>query len=59
MQRDHSLVQVKELSKGVESIVEVDWKNPEYAVKPFTINIFFINIKIILKSYEIFVCFVC
>lgn len=29
MQRDHSLVQVKELSKGVESIVEVDWKNPE------------------------------
>ncbi|XDV48645.1 hypothetical protein PO909_018032 [Leuciscus waleckii] len=29
MQRDHSLVQVKELSKGVESIVEVDWRNPE------------------------------
>lgn len=29
MQREHSLVQVKELSKGVESIVEVDWKNPE------------------------------
>ncbi|XP_051760089.1 eukaryotic translation initiation factor 2D-like isoform X1 [Ctenopharyngodon idella] len=29
MQRDHSLVQVKELSKGVESIVEVYWRNPE------------------------------
>lgn len=29
MQRDHSLVQVKELKKGVESIVEVDWRNPE------------------------------
>ncbi|XP_067269364.1 eukaryotic translation initiation factor 2D [Pseudorasbora parva] len=29
MQRDHSLIHVKELSKGVESIVEVDWKNPE------------------------------
>ncbi|XP_051965004.1 eukaryotic translation initiation factor 2D [Xyrauchen texanus] len=29
MQRDYSLVQVKELSKGVESIVEVDWKNPK------------------------------
>ncbi|XP_030640529.1 eukaryotic translation initiation factor 2D isoform X1 [Chanos chanos] len=29
MQKEHSLVQVKELSKGVESIVEVDWKNPE------------------------------
>ncbi|XP_048873255.1 eukaryotic translation initiation factor 2D isoform X3 [Brienomyrus brachyistius] len=29
MQQQHHLVQVKELSKGVESIVEVDWKNPE------------------------------
>uniref|UniRef100_A0A667XWW0 Eukaryotic translation initiation factor 2D n=1 Tax=Myripristis murdjan TaxID=586833 RepID=A0A667XWW0_9TELE len=29
MQQQHNLVQVKELSKGVESIVEVDWKNPE------------------------------
>ncbi|XP_056585734.1 eukaryotic translation initiation factor 2D isoform X2 [Triplophysa dalaica] len=29
MQRDHSLIQVKELKKGVESIVEVDWRNPE------------------------------
>ncbi|XP_043102065.1 eukaryotic translation initiation factor 2D [Puntigrus tetrazona] len=29
MQKDHSLIQVKELSKGVESIVEVDWRNPE------------------------------
>lgn len=29
MQRDHSLLQVKELSKGVESIVDVDWRNPE------------------------------
>ncbi|KAJ8257401.1 hypothetical protein GJAV_G00185210 [Gymnothorax javanicus] len=29
MQRQHHLLQVKELSKGVESIVEVDWKNPE------------------------------
>ncbi|KAJ8016133.1 hypothetical protein DPEC_G00004020 [Dallia pectoralis] len=29
MQQQHRLVKVKELSKGVESIVEVDWKNPE------------------------------
>uniref|UniRef100_A0A671KIT9 Eukaryotic translation initiation factor 2D n=1 Tax=Sinocyclocheilus anshuiensis TaxID=1608454 RepID=A0A671KIT9_9TELE len=29
MQKNHSLIQVKELSKGVESIVEVDWRNPE------------------------------
>lgn len=29
MQQKHSLVRVKELTKGVESIVEVDWKNPE------------------------------
>lgn len=24
------ILQVKELNKGVESIVEVDWKHPEY-----------------------------
>uniref|UniRef100_A0A3Q1CRM2 Eukaryotic translation initiation factor 2D n=1 Tax=Amphiprion ocellaris TaxID=80972 RepID=A0A3Q1CRM2_AMPOC len=29
MQQQHHLVRVKELTKGVESIVEVDWKNPE------------------------------
>ncbi|KAG7228210.1 hypothetical protein INR49_013373 [Caranx melampygus] len=29
MEQQHSLVRVKELTKGVESIVEVDWKNPE------------------------------
>lgn len=29
MQQQHSLIRVKELTKGVESIVEVDWKNPE------------------------------
>lgn len=29
MQKQHNLVRVKELSKGVESIVEVDWKNEE------------------------------
>lgn len=29
MQQEHSLIRVKELTKGVESIVEVDWKNPE------------------------------
>ncbi|XP_066500354.1 eukaryotic translation initiation factor 2D isoform X1 [Hoplias malabaricus] len=29
MQKEHSLVRVKELSKGVDSIVEVDWSNPE------------------------------
>ncbi|GAA6216376.1 eukaryotic translation initiation factor 2D [Lates japonicus] len=29
MQQQHNLVKVKELTKGVESIVEVDWKNPE------------------------------
>lgn len=29
MQKDHSLIHVKELSKGVESIVEVYWRNPE------------------------------
>ncbi|XP_073675194.1 eukaryotic translation initiation factor 2D [Garra rufa] len=28
MQKDHSLIQVKELTKGVDSIVEVDWRNP-------------------------------
>ncbi|XP_047238581.1 eukaryotic translation initiation factor 2D isoform X2 [Girardinichthys multiradiatus] len=29
MQQQYCLVQVKELTKGVESIVEVDWKNPQ------------------------------
>ncbi|XP_017264859.1 eukaryotic translation initiation factor 2D [Kryptolebias marmoratus] len=29
MQQQHNLVTVKELTKGVESIVEVDWKNPQ------------------------------
>ncbi|XP_028265867.1 eukaryotic translation initiation factor 2D [Parambassis ranga] len=29
MQQQYNVVQVKELTKGVESIVEVDWKNPE------------------------------
>ncbi|XP_032377817.1 eukaryotic translation initiation factor 2D [Etheostoma spectabile] len=29
MQKQHNLVRVKELAKGVESIVEVDWKNSE------------------------------
>nr|XP_020485100.1 eukaryotic translation initiation factor 2D [Labrus bergylta] len=29
MQQKHNLVRVKELTKGVESIVEVDWKNRE------------------------------
>uniref|UniRef100_A0A1A8EIN3 Eukaryotic translation initiation factor 2D n=1 Tax=Nothobranchius kadleci TaxID=1051664 RepID=A0A1A8EIN3_NOTKA len=29
MQQQHNVVQVKELTKGVESIVEVDWKNPQ------------------------------
>ncbi|XP_034028575.1 eukaryotic translation initiation factor 2D [Thalassophryne amazonica] len=29
MQQQHSLLQVKELTKGVESIVEVNWKNPQ------------------------------
>ncbi|XP_040911562.1 eukaryotic translation initiation factor 2D [Toxotes jaculatrix] len=29
MQQQHNLVRVKELTRGVESIVEVDWKNPE------------------------------
>nr|XP_046253557.1 eukaryotic translation initiation factor 2D isoform X2 [Scatophagus argus] len=29
MQQQHNLVRVKELAKGVESIVEVDWKNEE------------------------------
>ncbi|KAM9350372.1 eukaryotic translation initiation factor 2D [Symphorus nematophorus] len=29
MQQQHNLVRVKELTKGVESIVEVDWKNQE------------------------------
>lgn len=35
MQQQHNLVRVKELTKGVESIVEVDWKNPE--LRSFTI----------------------
>lgn len=29
MQQQHNIVRVKELTKGVESIVEVDWKNQE------------------------------
>ncbi|XP_013871812.1 eukaryotic translation initiation factor 2D [Austrofundulus limnaeus] len=29
MQQQHNLVRVKEITKGVESIVEVDWKNPQ------------------------------
>ncbi|KAK7884893.1 hypothetical protein WMY93_028016 [Mugilogobius chulae] len=29
MQQQHNLIRVKELTKGVESIVEVDWKNSE------------------------------
>lgn len=29
MQQQYNLVRIKELTKGVESIVEVDWKNPE------------------------------
>uniref|UniRef100_A0A8C2X638 Eukaryotic translation initiation factor 2D n=1 Tax=Cyclopterus lumpus TaxID=8103 RepID=A0A8C2X638_CYCLU len=29
MQKQHNLVRVRELTKGVESIVEVDWKNRE------------------------------
>ncbi|KAL6119125.1 eif2d [Pungitius sinensis] len=29
MQKQHNLVRVKELTKGVESIVEVDWNNQE------------------------------
>uniref|UniRef100_A0A3B1J275 Eukaryotic translation initiation factor 2D n=1 Tax=Astyanax mexicanus TaxID=7994 RepID=A0A3B1J275_ASTMX len=35
MQKEHSLVQVKELSKGVDSIVEVDWKNS--AIRSFCV----------------------
>uniref|UniRef100_A0A7N8Y774 Eukaryotic translation initiation factor 2D n=1 Tax=Mastacembelus armatus TaxID=205130 RepID=A0A7N8Y774_9TELE len=30
MQQQYNLVQVKELTKGVESIVEVDWKHPDH-----------------------------
>lgn len=29
MQKQHNLIRVKELTKGVESIVEVDWNNKE------------------------------
>ncbi|TSL97322.1 Eukaryotic translation initiation factor 2D [Bagarius yarrelli] len=29
MQKEHNLVRVKDLSKGVDSIVEVEWRNPE------------------------------
>uniref|UniRef100_A0A3B3UT76 Eukaryotic translation initiation factor 2D n=1 Tax=Poecilia latipinna TaxID=48699 RepID=A0A3B3UT76_9TELE len=29
MQQQHNLIRVKELTKGVESIVEVDWKNQQ------------------------------
>ncbi|XP_061687409.1 eukaryotic translation initiation factor 2D isoform X2 [Syngnathoides biaculeatus] len=29
MQKQHSIIRVKELTKGVESIVEVDWESPE------------------------------
>lgn len=40
MQQQHNLVQVKELTKGVESIVEVDWKNQRW-VEPCLIFFFF------------------
>ncbi|KAJ0064769.1 hypothetical protein NL108_013013, partial [Boleophthalmus pectinirostris] len=36
MQQQYSLIRVKELTKGVESIVEVDWKNPE--LRSFSIS---------------------
>lgn len=36
MQQQHNLIRVKELTKGVESIVEVDWKNPE--LRSFSIS---------------------
>lgn len=36
MQQQHCLIRVKELTKGVESIVEVDWRNPE--LRSFTIS---------------------
>ncbi|XP_075873543.1 eukaryotic translation initiation factor 2D-like, partial [Nelusetta ayraudi] len=35
MQQQYNLVRVKELTKGVESIVDVDWKNPE--LRSFTV----------------------
>lgn len=38
MEQQHSLVRVKELTKGVESIVEVDWKNPEWAKSCFNLK---------------------
>lgn len=40
MQQQHNLVRLKELTKGVESIVEVDWKNEEWAKKKLDIQIF-------------------
>lgn len=45
MEQRYNIVRVKELTKGVESIVEVDWKNPEWVEGFFKIKKFFIGIE--------------
>ncbi len=46
MQQQYNLVRVKELTKGVESIVEVDWKNPEWAKPCFNLKKCLVKIQI-------------
>lgn len=45
MQKQHNLVRVKELTKGVESIVEVDWKNPKWAKPCLNLKKFLVEIQ--------------
>lgn len=51
MQQQYQLVRVKELTKGVESIVDVDWKNPECVKLWLTSMELFVNIWICLPAF--------
>lgn len=51
MQQQYQLVRVKELTKGVESIVDVDWKNPECVKLWLTSKERFVNIWICLPAF--------
>lgn len=51
MQQQYHLVRVKELTKGVESIVDVDWKNPECVKLWLTPMELFVNIWICLPAF--------
>lgn len=52
MQQQYHLVRVKELTKGVESIVDVDWKNPECVKLWLTSRELFVNIQICLHTFS-------